>query len=194
MNTTYKPRIASPYQAPKKDPYDITAKNHPVRQEVQKCIGKYDLTAIFEEDVRTVDTLRIPGLIAFTCTIKNGDKVMGIGRGNAVISKVNKYVERTVHTAFNYSLIDAISKTTRIFDALYVNQNSQPQEKEVVLADAYKTRDSYGVEPITEKQKTYLLELIHTNIRNEDERILRESQIDEFTKEEASRAIQSFQK
>lgn len=162
-----------------------------------KHVGTYDLTATFKEDTATTSMFKhIPGLIAFVCTIEQSGKIIGIGRSNAVISETSKYFDRVIQTAWSYSLIDAVSKMTRTVDTLRTNPSKQSYdyEKEAMIDDAYKARDSRGVEMITEKQKSYLLELIHTNITREDERARRESEITEFTKEEASRAIQSFQK
>lgn len=197
MNTAYKNRIASPYQVAKKHPFDISSPKHPVRAEIMKHVGTYDLTATFKEDTATTSMFKhIPGLIAFVCTIEQSGKIIGIGRSNAVISETSKYFDRVIQTAWSYSLIDAVSKMTRTVDTLRTNPSKQSYdyEKEAMIDDAYKARDSRGVEMITEKQKSYLLELIHTNITREDERARRESEITEFTKEEASRAIQSFQK
>lgn len=193
MNTVYKPRIASPYQPPKRHPFDFTSVNHPVRKEILKHVGKFDISIHFSEDTPTVGMLKIPGLVAFICRIEQGGKVIGIGRSNAVISETSKYFDRIIAGAWGYSLIDAISKMTRTIDTLRNDQKSQEGNAGVVIEESCKAKDSYG-EAITDKQKSYLLELIHTNIQNEDERMLRESQIEEFTKEEASRAIQSFQK
>lgn len=199
MNTaTYKPRIASPYQQiTRNHPFDISSPKHPVRAEITKHVGKYNLTATFKEDTATTSMFKhIPGLVAFVCTIEHNGDVVGIGRSNAVISETSKYFDRIIQGAWGYSLIDAVSKMTRTVDTLRTSPNKPlyDYEKEAMIDDAYKVKDSQGVEMITDKQKSYLLELIHTNITREDERTKRSSQIAEFTKEEASRAIQSFQK
>lgn len=197
-HATYQPRIASPYQVAKKHPFDISSSNHPVRKEIMKHVGKYDLTATFKEDTATTNMLKhIPGLIAFVCTLEQGGRIIGIGRSNAVISETSKYFERVIQTAWSYSLIDSVSKMTRTIDTLQAKATKPAYDyhKESMLDDAIETRDSYREEEmITDKQKKFLLELIHTNIRNEDERSLRVSQIEEMTRAEGSRAIQSFQK
>lgn len=199
MNTaTYKPRIASPYQVAKKHPFDISAKNHPVRVQIMKIVGQYSLTATFKEDTETTSMFKhIPGLIAFVCTLEHGGRVVGIGRSSAVISESSKYFERVIQTAWNYSLIDSVSKMTRTIDTLQTAPSKPAYDypKEAMLNDAIKTRDSYREEEMaTEKQKSFLLQLIHTNITNKDELALRSSQVDEFTRSEASHAIQAFQK
>lgn len=196
MNTAYKPRIASPYHVAKNPPFDISARNHPVRREILKHVGKINLSVDFREDTETVRMLNISGLIAFVCTIEQNGKVIGIGRSNAILSETSKYFDRVIQSASNYSLVDAISKLIRTVDTLRTDTSKQSYdyEKEAMLDDAYKVKDPHDAGMISEKQKKFLLELIHTNIQNEDERRLRESQVDDFTREEASRAIQAFQK
>lgn len=198
MNTAYKPRIASPYQQiTKKHPFDFSAKDHPVRKEIFKKVGRIDLAINFREDTETVRMLNIPGLIAFVCTIEQNGKIIGVGRSNAIISETSKYFDKIIQSAANYSLVDAISKLIRTVDTLRIDTVKQEYDysKEAMIDDAYKARDSYRAEEMaTDKQKDYLLQLIHTNIQNEDERRLRESQVNDFTREEASRAIAAFQK
>lgn len=188
---TYKPHITSPYQVAKKHPFDISSSNHPVRKELLKNLGKVNLTINFSEDTVTAGMLKLQGLIAFICRIELDGKVVALGRSNAMISENSKYFDTLIKSTRDYSLVDGIAKLVRV-NALRIG--NQSYDKIAILDDAYKTRDSSEVEMITDKQKSYLLELIHTNITREDERTKRSSQIAEFTKEEASRAIQSFQK
>lgn len=196
MNTAYKPHITSPYhQTAKKHPFDISSSNHPVRKEILKHVGKINLSVDFREDAETARMLKIPGLICFISSIELDGKVVALGRSNAMVSETSKYFDTLIKSTRDYSLVDGIAKLVRV-NALRIGTGKQTYdyEKEAVLDDAYKVRDQRDVGMISEKQKKFLLELIHTNIQNEDERKLRESQIDEFTKEEASRAIQAFQK
>lgn len=185
MNTaTQNHRIASPYQI-KKDVFNVNNKNHPVHEEVQKCLGSYDLAITFEEDADTIRMFEnIPGLVAFLCTVRKGDKIIGQGRGSAVLNRMNRFVERTVRTAFNASVVDAIIRSTKILDAMHPDADTALQNMAT----------GYELEGITEKQRSYLTELVHLNVTNEDERTQWESQMDQFTKEEASRAIQAFKK
>lgn len=198
MNTvTFKPRIASPYQVAKKHPFDISSSNHPVRKEIMKHVGKFDLTVAFREDVEMAGLLKTQGLIAFICEVSQNGKILGVGRSNSLISETSKYFEKVIQSSRDYSLVDAISKLVRATDTLKVNTSkpSYDYQKEAMIDDAYKARDSYRKEEMaTEKQKSFLLQLIHTNITNKDELALRSSQVDEFTRSEASHAIQAFQK
>lgn len=182
MNNSYKNRIASPYHPAKKDVFDVSRVTHPVREIIAKCKGVYTLTASFEEDTETASKLvHTPGVVAFICTIKNGNRVLGVGRGHTILGPQSRYVERVVHTAFNYSLIDAISKMTRAFNSLRTDLISEPHI-------------TTPTETITEKQKIYLLELIDLNVTDEEEKERWSKQIDDLTKDEASEAIQSFKK
>lgn len=196
MNTKYQNRVKSPYQPTiKRDVYDVSNKNHPVREVINKCIGNYNIIASFEEDRETVAKLKNPSIVAFTCTIKRDGNVIGIGRGHSALSPVNKYIEKTVHTAFNYSLIDAISKTTRIIDALHTDKtemSSTSHDVKELESNNYTAIETCGAEMITDKQRNYLLELINVNVSDSEERDRWSSQISEFTKEEASEAIQTF--
>jgi hypothetical protein len=184
MNTIYKNRIASPYTPVKKDVFDVSLTNHPARDVMEKSMGDYTLIASFTEDKETSLKLKhLPGVVAFICTIKNGDRILGIGRGHTVLGPQNRFVEKTVNMAFNYSIIDAVSKMTRTFNALRNDLLPIPQITATI-----------GQEMITEKQKSYLTELISINVSDEEEKDKWGSQIDELTKEEASEAIQSFKK
>lgn len=193
---TFKSRIASPYQVEKKHPFDISSKEHPVRKEILKHIGKIDLTVSFSEDTATVNMLNIPGLIAFLCKIEQNGKVVALGRSNALISETSKYFDNIIRSCRDYSLVDGIAKLVRATDTLRTNTSKLVYEssKEAMLDEAYNVKEVSAPEMITDKQKKFLLELIYTNIRSEDERALRESQVDEMTRQEASRAISSFQK
>lgn len=196
MNSAYKTRIASPYQVAKKHPFDISSKEHPVRKEILKHVGKIDLSVKFREDTETIRMLNIPGLIAFVCTIEQNGKIVALGRSNALISETSKYFDNIIRSCRDYSLVDGIAKLVRATDTLRTDTSKQVYDysKEVMLDEAYKMKEVSDPEMITDKQKKFLLELIHTNIQNEDERRLRASQIEEMTRTEASRAIQAFQK
>lgn len=196
-NATYKSRpyitSPSPYQQNRKVAFDVSGKTHPVHEEIQKLLGSYNLAITFEEDTQTIGMFKhIPGIVSFLCTIKKGDQVIGQGRGTAVISRMNKYIERTVHTAFNASLIDGIVRATKVLDALQPDAISQPYD--TGAEESYPVKGSYEFDMITDKQKSYLLQLIYTNVMDGDERERQAANVDQLTREEASDAIQSLKK
>lgn len=179
MKTIYKPQqIVSPFQ------------NHPVRAEINKNLGTYELTATFQEDTHTLQTLKgIPGVIAFLCILKHGNQVLSEGRGMAVLNKINKYFERGISAAKGASLLDAVAKAMKILDFLPIGLKSP---EKVEIGDAYKSNAFDAEEPATNKQKSYLRELIHINVEDEREREMRISELEELTKSEASTAIAEY--
>ncbi|MEK7606273.1 MAG: hypothetical protein AAB458_01615 [Patescibacteria group bacterium] len=187
MNTTYKPRIPSPFQVTRKPYYQKEMPQDTVRGEITKLLGTYQFSATFEEDTQTAATLKhIPGIIAFVCTIKKGDQVIGQGRGTSVINQNNRFIVRTIGYAFNASIVDAIVRSTKILDIF------RPDAKPHSWGGADTPEDSFV--GITDKQKSYLTELIQSNVADEDEREGWLSQLSELTKDEASQAIQRFAK
>ena len=184
MNTVYKTRVPSPLMVVRK-PYYQKEKVDTVREEINKLLGTYQFSATFEEDTQTATTLKhIPGIVAFVCTIKKGDQVIGQGRGTSVINQNNRFIVRTIGYAFNASIVDAIVRYTKILDIF------RPDAKPHSWGGADTAEDSFV--GITDKQKSYLLQLIQTNVADENERENLVAQIDEYTKEEASQAIKRF--
>lgn len=171
--------------------FDVQDKRHPVRKLIQKNVGAMNFTATIEEDGQTLALFKhIHGLVAFVCTLKRDNEILAQGRGAAVLNRVNRYVERTVYTAANASLIDAVVRATKVLDTLRLDTGSTIADNAV--AETYKPVDGGG--NITEKQKNYLLELIDANVTDEDERNQWEGRVGGLSREEASEAIQSFKK
>ncbi|MDO8451305.1 MAG: hypothetical protein Q7S76_00365 [bacterium] len=188
MNTAYKSRL-SPYQLKPQHPIelmrekakDVQDGEHPARKEIQRVVGTYQMTAEVVEDKETLATLSRPGVIAFLCTIKREGQIIGIGRGSAVLNQMNKFISRTVHAAFNYSLLSAVAQSTRALDALIDPRGDMSLES----ADAVQ-------EPITDKQKSYLTELVQKKVRDESTIGWYMENIGTMTKDRASTAIQEL--
>ncbi|MFA6969267.1 MAG: hypothetical protein WC217_01560 [Candidatus Paceibacterota bacterium] len=190
MNTAYKPRVAavaSPYQIMKKEMLNVHSDEHPVQKEIRRIVGTYPLTIEVTEDIQTLATLKhIPGLIAFIASVKKDGQIIGQGRGSSIISRMNKFIERTVRMSFNGAIIAAVMHATKALDVL-----ADPLgDMSIEPVDA--RQESYAPEGITDKQKSYLFELIRTKVTDEEQRRSWEAQLDELTKDEASQAIQSF--
>lgn len=158
---------------------------HPVHQEILKSVGTINLTATFEEDIQTLGVFKhIPGVIAMVCTLKKDNEVIGVGRGTAVINRVNKYIEKTVRTSVNASLVDAIFHSTKMLDALHINTRTGTGIDE---ADGQKESDL-----ASDKQKKYLRELVQSKTTSLSDKFQWEAKIETFTREEASVAIQDL--
>ena len=207
--TTYRKPVLSPmsqYQTIPK-PFDLNDKRHPIHKEIQKIVGTINLTATIQEDSESLSLLKTPGLVAFACFLKRDGELIAIGRGAAVLNRLSKYLERTVMTAANASLVDAVVKSTKILDTLRMDAGSAIASS--AASEAYEPKDSYaGLElpetfnekpvshgqGITTKQKDFLRKLVAANVKNELERARWESEIDNLTSAQASQAIKQFVK
>ena len=174
-NVNYKRSVPSPFQA--------RQKLDPVQEAIEQNIGKFNLEISIEEDKETALQLKdLPGpIIAYKCTMRKGSQVLGVGRGCNILSKINKWVDRSVRYTLNASIIDSIIQSVKALDVLYLRDNGE------VL-----TQETIGVDLASDRQKNYLRELIRSNVFDESKRKYWESQINQMTKDEASEKIQSF--
>jgi hypothetical protein len=187
MTTIYKKPAASPYHAMKRSTYAVQETEHPVRREIAKLLGNYAIIATVEEDLQTMATFKhVPGLVAFLCTISKDGEVIGQGRGTATFNPNAKGVSRTVKLAFNGSLIDAMIRSTRVLDTFTDDMGSGGS-----FGTAYEPRE---IEAITDRQKSYLRQLIASRIADEAERDQMMSELETMTKDDASAVIQNFTK
>jgi len=209
MNTSYRPRdVVSPYQMMHKQASDVRSPSHPVMDEINKCLGTYQLEVIVEEDNQTLTMFKhVPGLIAFIATIRSNGRIVGQGRGSACLSSTNRFIERAVHCAFNSAVVDSVMRSTKVLDVLLPKAVSVFQDTEMRGGDAsytepypeqerYPARETYSAKEyapvgISEKQKSFLLGLIK-KIRDKDEQNQWLERMDGMTTREASEAIQSL--
>ncbi len=179
MNTTtYRRRGPSPtYTVRKKESQD------PVRELVQKCAGTYNLVAVVEEDVQTLTAMKhVEGLVAFMCTLLKDGRMIAQGRGSAIFNP--RFISRAVNMAFNSAISDSVIRATKVLDILR-NPDS---------ANAPTSQRNETSERATEKQREYLAQLISINVTDDDERERWQSQLDELTKQEASKLIEQFRR
>lgn len=87
-------------------------------EEIKECVGEYSLKLVVEEDREMFSILKNPFIIALKCTLKNDNKVLGIGRANSVLSTKNKFLKNAVLYCWNSSVIDAISKGVKTLNNL----------------------------------------------------------------------------
>jgi len=143
--------------------------------------GEYTVTARFEEDKETVRTLpKLKGLIAFLCTLERDGEVIGQGRGSALLSSTNRYMDRLLRTAFNSALVDAVIRSAKVLDTF-----SGPVQQE--LPEEVQNAQQQA----TEKQVRYLEQLIQ-GLPDEREREHWQQQLTALTKQEASDLIARF--
>jgi hypothetical protein len=178
--TAVRPRLQGNYET-------AQPAKHPIREEIEKHLGVYDITATFEEDIQTSSVFNHPGLIAYLCTLKIGQKVIGQGRGMSVLSQSNRYIANSAKFAFSSALTDACVRAGK-FPNAFVQGNDEPVPSFGLGSDAY----SASVYQATDKQKSYLKELIDMKVDDEEEKNALHSNLDTMSKEEASELIQQL--
>ena len=170
-----------PVRAAMEKTLDTQSENHPLRQELRKLCGIYNLSAEFSEDPNTISTLKMPGLLAVRCVISKDKKPIGVGHGSSIISRINQGIERSILRCVNGAFMSAANSACKGLDIMR-------------LENVYDGAEIGRDDSITDKQKSYLLELVHTNVTDEDERGCWESQVDGLTVAEASQAIKSLRR
>lgn len=198
MNTTtFRRRTLSPIQphpieVMRKKAMDTQNPEHVMRKEIQKLCGTYQFTATFSEDTDTLATFRhVPGLIAVQCLLKDKDgKAVGKGHGSAILTRINRGIERTAFICLNASFLSAANSACKVLDSLRLDTHEQAAPKG--LGEAYRAKQEESSDLATEKQKSYLRELVSLNVQDEAERERWEAGFDSMTKEDASEAISQF--
>ena len=200
MNSYQKPnRTASPYQTYTRKPQPPTPqpvppaqpqKRNPVREEIEKSCGEFTIVADVREDTETLNSFRhISGMIAFLCTLKRGGKIISQGRGSAVLNKMSRFYERSISTAFNASVLDALVRSYKIDTFHPDSSNFSEQNVYGVYAEKSQDKDPDG---ITDRQRSYLQDLIFQNVIEENEREQWLSQLEDMGRSEAAKLIKSF--
>lgn len=157
---------------------------HPIRAEIEKHLGVYDITATFEEDMQTSAIFNHPGMIAYLCTLKIGAKVIGQGRGMSVLSQSNRYIANSVKFAFSSALTDACVRAGK-FPNAFIKGDSDVVPTFGMNTDSY----SASTYQATDSQKKFLKQLIDSKVDNEDEKNQLFSNLDTMSKQDASDLI-----
>lgn len=164
-------------------------KEHPIRDIIKKCVGTYNIVAVVEEDTQTLDAMKqTTGLISFLCTITKNNNVLAQGRGSAILSPTNRFINRAVYSAFNSALADGFIRSTKVLDTF--RTNAEESGAGVALGEAYQA-DSVESTPATLRQLEYLKQLLQVNA-DEEVRDKWMSNLDTLTKFEASELIQQY--
>src|SRR3989338_8042026 len=169
----------SPFQIMRKQALDVNDEKHPIKAEMRKHYGTYNLTATFEEDTETLRAFKhISEYLPVICTLRKDGKVIAIGRGASVLSPMNRSIQRAVYGAINGSWLSASNSACKVFDLERMDTGSD--------------KPGLAMEPVlaTEKQKSYLRELILQLCEDDTDRQQRIEGLDTLTKDEASHQIQ----
>ncbi len=183
MNTSYKPYVKSPFQIASKKT-SVLVSNPAIDEEVKKHLTSYDFNVTFKEDTQTIAMLKnVSGVVAYICELRRGETVIGYGRGMSVINSMNKYIDKSVKSARNSSFINAVVQSTKVLGGM---------ESISTQTQSYTASKSESSTMITDRQKSYLLELVRKNVDDDDELKQWEEDVENLTKDEASEHINSF--
>jgi hypothetical protein len=127
MNQNYKNNI----------PYSSQGRKDPLRAEIERNIGKINLEITIEEDKDSINLLKhITGpIIAYKATVRKNSLVIGVGRGSSILTRLNKYYDRSIRYSWNASLIDGIIQSVKSLDALYLTQTNQKETESSEVKD-----------------------------------------------------------
>ncbi|MFA6273630.1 MAG: hypothetical protein WC662_00535 [Candidatus Paceibacterota bacterium] len=173
-----------------------TYRKNPIQEEMEKNIETFNITVTVEKDLEMTNKFsHIPNFIAFKTTLRKDNQVIGIGTGASVLSRLNKFLDRTVLFAKNSSLIDAIVRSTKVLDVLSIMPTNQKEIEEVDLEGRNKTA-FFGDEDLpqeaTSKQRNFLSKLVENCDDSIKKEYLEKLESPYLSKFEASELINSL--
>lgn len=128
-------------------------------EEIRECVGSYSFILTVEEDKEAFSLFKNPYIIALKCTLRQGDRVLGIGRANSVLSPKNKFLKNAVLYSWSSSLIDAISKGVKTLNNLPIKEGAIAIKEEVVGHQTYSNNED-GTKYASDKQRNFLKKLV----------------------------------
>src|SRR3989344_6688123 len=153
MITNYKSRVLSPIQPSRIHPaekmrqkaMDTQNADHPIRREIQRMCGQYQFTVLFSQDTEGMKTFpHIPGIVGVKCLITNKDgKAVGEGHGSAILTRINKSIERTAFICLNASFLSAANNMCKIWDSLRLDSIDEQQRiPNKMIDEAYQSTEN----------------------------------------------------
>src|SRR3989344_9395728 len=142
--TTYNNRpVRSPVQLhpaelAREKALDTQDPEHPIRKEIRRLCETFNLSATFSEDTSTLSALDTPGLIALKCVLSKDGKPLGVGHGTAILSRINKNLERTAFICLNAAFLSAANSACKVMDSQRLDAYDQAAPRGTV--EAYKAK------------------------------------------------------
>lgn len=169
---------------------DTQNADHPIRREIQRMCGEHQFTVRFSEATEELKNFpNVAGLVAVKCLLSKDNKPLAEGVGYAILTRINKSIERTAMVCVNASFLSACNNACKIWDSLRLEAAALVGPKG--LGEAYRMPGEGADNMATARQVDYLKQLIQINL-DDPEREERLAQVDELTKEEAGQAIAQF--
>lgn len=138
-----------------KDFHVIQGKKSLAKGGAEKIASIFHWTAKFDKDTESLEMLGdIKGLVAFKCTLMNGQFV-GEGRGAAMLSKNGNDPNKTLKMAQKSAFIDATLRASGLSDFFTQDLEDMPSE---TISDTPAQHVATGKQP-SEKQKMFIKKL-----------------------------------
>lgn len=156
------------------------------------CATQYTLHASFSPDESLMSEVKTEGLIAVRCELRLDDRLIGIGHASSVVDpRLSRITTRALYGCMNGSLSAAVHQGGKSLDVIRLDAAAEEATSDKgLMIDAYRSREAESSVPATEKQKSYLRELILLNCEDDTDRQQRIEQLQTLTKDEASQQIQ----
>lgn len=194
------------------DYYIIKGRKSLGKAGAEKLASIYGLTAAFKKDAETLESFRVvDGLVAYVCSLYHDGKIVGEGRGAAMLKNNGNDVNKTIKMSQKSAYLDSIIRTTGLSDIFTQDLENMPPEN--IQPTAVKTniddwdnpdipyerveaKEEIGAEtepvPITERQKEYLTDLAMQNLDDGKEKEEYLASIDSMTRTDASDSIKGL--
>ncbi|MCX6753726.1 MAG: hypothetical protein NTV03_01575 [Candidatus Nomurabacteria bacterium] len=100
-------------------------------EEIKEAVGCYTFSIEVEKDIEVLELFKNPYVIALKCSIKQGNKLLGIGRANSFLSQRNKWVKTSTLYTWNAAFTDALSKALKLLNELPLKNITQKETEDI---------------------------------------------------------------
>ncbi len=174
------------------DYYIINGKKSLSKGGAEKLCQIYGLTASFERDYDSLQSFpETKGVVIFKCTLRRADgSVVGEGRGASTLEKNNGDINKCLKLAEKSSMICATLRSTFLSSDFTQDLEDMPSlGGPVQIEEVARANEALM---ISDRQKSYLTQLLYDNINDENEREESLNSLTTLTRHEASEMIASF--
>lgn len=139
----------------KQDYHIIKQKKSLAKGGAEKIASIFGWTATFERDKDAMEAFsEVKGIICFVCNLHKDDKLVGQGRGSAILSKNDNDPNKTLKMAQKSAFIDAVLRASGLSDFFTQDLEDMPVEE---IQNNYTKQSS---PPMSEKQKETIHKII----------------------------------
>ena len=178
------------------DYYIINQKKVLSKGGAEKLCQLFGLTASFERDFDSLKSFPdAKGLVIFKCTLTRADgSVAGEGRGAAVLERNNNDINKCIKMSEKSSFVSATLRATFLSSDFTQDLDTLPEFRDHFKTDEEVEAIKQANEPLmpTDRQLSYITQLIHTNISDEDQRESALNELQTADRHQVSEMIANF--